>query len=129
MTACPCGKADARSKPVAYESSCGRYIAAGHDAPDAQTLMRSRYAAFVMCHEAYLLSTWHPTTRPAQAAPDPATKWLGLEVRSHSQMDDTHAQVEFVARYRTGGKGDRLHERSRFVNEEGRWYYVDGELL
>ena len=129
MTACPCGKADARSRPVAYEMCCGRFIVQGLPASDAQTLMRSRYAAFVLGDEAYLLATWHPSTRPAQSLPDPAAKWLGLEVRSHSQMDDTHAQVEFVARYRVAGKGERLHERSRFVNEDGRWYYVDGDSL
>jgi uncharacterized protein YchJ len=44
-------------------------------------------------------------------------------------IDADHAEVEFVARSRLAGRGQRLHERSRFVREEGRWFYVDGDLL
>ncbi|MBS0554808.1 MAG: hypothetical protein JSS47_20145, partial [Proteobacteria bacterium] len=35
---------------------------------------------------------------------------------------------EFVARFRVGGRAQRLHETSRFVREDGRWYYVDGDI-
>jgi SEC-C motif domain protein len=90
--------------------------------------MRSRYTAYVLRDEAYLLATWHPSTRATDVAPDPDTKWLGLEVRDHQQVDGSHAEVEFVARYRVQGRGGRMHERSRFVREnDGRWYYVVGE--
>ena len=34
--------------------------------------------------------------------------------------------VEFVARCRDSGRAQRMHETSRFVREQGRWYYVDG---
>jgi len=91
--------------------------------------MRSRYAAFALGLEAYLLDTWHPSTRPA--APlglDPALRWLGLEVRSHQAQDAGHATVEFVARGALGGREVRLHETSRFVREDGRWTYLDGEV-
>jgi SEC-C motif-containing protein len=98
-------------------------------AQDAEALMRSRYAAYVALDRAWLLETWHPSTRPAQLELDPAIKWLGLEVKSHRPVDDTHAEVEFVARFRVGGgRAQRLHERSRFVKEGGRWYYVDGDI-
>ena len=91
--------------------------------------MRSRYTAHVLRDGAYLLATWHPSTRPADASPDPTTKWLGLEVHDHHIVDASHAEVEFVARYRMQGRGGRLRERSRFVREDdGRWYYVDGEI-
>ena len=92
--------------------------------------MRSRYAAYVIRLHEYLLATWHPSTRPAELdlADDP-TKWLGLEVRRHTVQDADHASVEFVARYRIAGRGHRLHELSRFVREDGRWYYVDGEFV
>ena len=94
---------------------------------DALALMRSRYAAFVAGDEAWLLASWHPSTRPRQVAFEPGTRWLGLEVREHKQIDDTHAEVEFVARSRVaGGKAVRLHERGRFVKEAGRWFYLDG---
>ena len=91
--------------------------------------MRSRYAAFVKGLHDYLLQTWHPATRPASLGPpDSGTRWLGLEVRAHRPLDGTHATVEFVARSRVAGRGHRLHEISRFVREDGRWLYVDGEI-
>ena len=91
--------------------------------------MRSRYAAFVLGLDEYLLETWHPDTRPASLGPiDPGTRWLGLEVRAHRPLDDTHATVEFVARSRSAGRGHRLHETSRFVREGGQWFYVDGTI-
>jgi SEC-C motif-containing protein len=33
-----------------------------------------------------------------------------------------------VARSKLGGRAQRLHETSRFVREDGRWFYVDGEM-
>ena len=89
--------------------------------------MRSRYSAFVLGRRDYLLATWHVSTRPADIAFEPAIKWLGLEVRSHRELDADHAEVEFVARCQEGGRATRLHERSRFVREQGRWWYVDGD--
>lgn len=87
--------------------------------------MRSRYTAFVMERADYLLATWHASYRPPSIEFEPNVKWLGLDVRSHRQLDDTHAEVEFVARQKSpGSPAVRLHERSRFVCEEGRWYYL-----
>ncbi|HSV35434.1 MAG TPA: YchJ family metal-binding protein [Ramlibacter sp.] len=124
---CPCGRRGKGQKPLAFGECCGPFLA-GAGAPDAEALMRSRYTAFVLGDESYLMATWHTTTRPEKAQCEPGTKWLGLEVRDHSAVDGQHAEVEFVARYRLAGRGARLHERSRFVKEAGRWYYVDGDL-
>jgi SEC-C motif-containing protein len=99
-------------------------------AAEAEAVMRSRYDAFVRGDREHLLQTWHPSKRPAQLELDPGAKWLGLEVRSRRQVDDTHAEVEFVARCREPtGRATRIHERSRFVKENGRWFYLDGEML
>jgi len=122
---CPCGGA------AAYADCCGLYHAGPLHllAPDAERLMRSRYAAYVLDELDYLRATWHPHTRPAELTPNPAgLKWLGLEVRRAAQQDDTHATVEFIARSKLGGRARRLHETSRFVREGGRWFYVDGDL-
>ncbi|WP_175483767.1 YchJ family protein [Frateuria terrea] len=104
----------------------------GSPAPTAEALMRSRYSAYVLKREDYLLATWHPSTRPAHlklATQQPAPSWLGLSVKRH-QHGTGEAVVEFVARLRYGGgRAQRLHEVSRFVREDGRWYYVDGEIL
>lgn len=91
--------------------------------------MRSRYAAFVLERGDYLLATWHASHRPADIVLDPGTKWLGLEIRRAPARGAVHAEVEFVARQRdAGGRAHRLHETSRFVKENGRWFYVDGDL-
>lgn len=91
--------------------------------------MRSRYTAFVRGDVPHLLATWHAQTRPAALTLEPGVKWLGLEVRGHRVIDADHAEVEFVARSRSGGRATRLHERSRFVREGGHWLYVDGDML
>jgi SEC-C motif domain protein len=105
-------------------------LLAGDPAPTAEALMRSRYTAFVRSDVDYLLSTWHPETRPASLTLDaePRPNWLGLDMRHHEAIDAGHARVEFVARCKIGGKACRLHEISRFERIEGRWLYVDGEV-
>ena len=127
---CPCGRRDARGQALAFARCCGRYLSDFQQtpAPDAEALMRSRYCAFVLEDADYLLATWHPSTRPPELGFEPGLKWLGLEVRAARQAATDHAEVEFVARSRLAGRGHRLHERSRFVREGGRWYYLEGEL-
>ena len=123
---CPCGALSPRRQPLALVDCCGRWRSGGAPAPDAECLMRSRYSAFVQEDAAWLLATWHARTRPAQIDFEPGVHWLGLEVRRHRPIDAAHAEVEFVARYRVGGRAVRLHETSRFVREGGHWFYVDG---
>ena len=121
---CPCGL------PQPYARCCGRWLdsAPPLPAPDAQALMRSRYSAFVLQRADYLLATWHASTRPTAIEFEPGLRWLGLQVKAHHCQDDDHATVEFVARSKQGGRAHRLHESSRFVREQGRWFYVDGEI-
>ncbi len=122
--ACPCGS----SQPF---SGCCQPLLDGGAASSAEALMRSRYTAFVTGDAEYLLQSWHPMNRPAEVGIDVEQKWLGLKIRhtEAGQADDTHGIVEFVARYKIAGKAYRLHEISRFSRVEGRWVYVDGELL
>ncbi len=121
--ACPCGLG------ASFEACCGRYLGTGVPAPAAESLMRSRYTAFVRGDVAHLLATWHVSQRPATLELEDGVKWLGLAVKRHTPIDDAHAEVEFVARSRVRGRGQRLHERSRFVREDGCWFYVDGDIL
>ena len=120
---CPCGSRQN------LDECCGRYHA-GESAPSAEALMRSRYSAFVLRLEPYLLATWHRSTRPAQLdlAAEPKMQWLGLDIKRHQATGADSALVEFVARSKINGRAQRMHEVSRFVHEEGRWYYVDGEF-
>lgn len=120
---CPCGR------PVDYAECCGRYHA-GEPAPDAESLMRSRYAAYVRRDVDYLLASWHPSTRPASLDLDEGagghTTWLGLTVQKSLDTGADTAEVVFLARYRIGGASAvRMVEHSRFVREDGRWYYLD----
>ena len=119
---CPCGS----GKTLTH--CCGPLLAGEVNAATAEALMRSRYSAFTRQDAAYLLRTWHEQTRPAMLdlneAPPP--KWIGLNVIAAQVIDENHAEVEFVARYKLGGRAHRLHETSRFVREQGLWYYVDG---
>ena len=129
LQACPCGRRGASKKPLAFVDCCGRFIGCFETTPalDAESLMRSRYSAFVLERADYLLATWHASQRPASIEFEAGVKWLGLEVRRCQALDDTHAQVEFIARQKSAGEAAlRLHETSRFVLEGGRWYYIDG---
>jgi SEC-C motif-containing protein len=93
--------------------------------------MRSRYTAFCQGNADYLLASWHPTTRPPRLdlSEPPVPKWIGLAILAAPPATGDQGQVEFLARYRVGGRAQRLHERSRFLLEGGRWYYLDGEIL
>ncbi len=120
---CPCTSA------LTYAQCCGLYHA-GLAAPTPESLMRSRYSAYVLGLADYLQATWHPTTRAAELdlSGDAAVKWLGLKVDFATENGD-EGEVYFVARYKVGGKAHRLSEQSRFVREDGRWFYVDGEVV
>ena len=126
--ACPCGRTDARGRPLAYAACCGPAHSGERPAGDAEALMRSRYSAFVRADVPYLLATWHASTRPASLELEAGAKWLGLQIRQHRCTGPSSADVAFVARCRVGGRAVRQHELSRFVCEDGRWYYVDGDV-
>lgn len=120
---CACGS------DRAYPDCCGPYLDDGVPAPDAERLMRSRYTAYVLGREPYLLATWHPDTRPPRLdlGAEPQPRWLGLVVLESAAQDDHHATVRFQARYKVGGRAFRLTETSRFERLGERWYYRDGD--
>ena len=124
--ACPCGSG------VAYRDCCER-LHSGAPAATAEALMRARYCAYVMGDDAFIAASWHATTRPPLAelerdgGPQAQVRWLGLDIKRHEAAGDT-AIVEFVARFKTGGRAERLHEVSRFVRDDGMWWYVDGSF-
>lgn len=127
--ACPCGRLDKKGRAVAYADCCARFVEHFETlpAPDAEHLMRSRYSAFVLENASYLQATWQAGQRPETLDFEPAARWLGLSVKAFRATGEDSAEVEFVARYRVAGRAVRLHERSRFVRENGRWYYLDGD--
>jgi SEC-C motif-containing protein len=91
--------------------------------------MRSRFSAFSVGDVSYLMETWHPGTRPVRLELDPAMRWTRLEIVSAAGGPfDGDGVVEFRAHYVIAGTAGVLHERSRFVRENGRWLYVDGTI-
>ncbi|WP_275271596.1 YchJ family protein [Limnobacter sp. P1] len=122
---CPCGNG-------VYQACCQPFHLHAMLAPTAEALMRSRYSAYALGLSDYVLSTWHISTRPKHLDLQQELaqgKWLGVNVKGHWPQG-SKAEVEFVARYKpNNGPASRLHERSRFVQENGHWYYVDGDLF
>jgi len=118
---CPCNSAQD------YEECC-KPLHEGKAALTAESLMRSRYSAYVLKLEDYLLKTWHPSKRPKilDLSSD-ETKWSGLEIIDKEQggADDHTDIVEFVACFEHQGAEQKLRERSRFVKRSGHWLYKD----
>ena len=121
---CPCGSGQE------YDDCCGRFLQ-GKSANTAEQLMRSRYTAYALNDEIYLLKTWHQSTRPQtlDLGQQNAIKWIDLKILSHSVDADNpaSASVEFVARYKLNGKAQKMQELSDFIYENDRWFYVDGK--
>jgi len=114
-TSCPCGSGKA------FIDCCKPYIRGTQPVPSAEALMRSRYTAYAMNNEQYLLDSWHASTRPESIDMDPTAQWIRLVI-----LKKNTDHVEFVATYRIQGKACKLYENSRFVFEGGKWFYVDG---
>jgi SEC-C motif domain protein len=124
-------------KPVAALCPCGSGLAAqdccllvinGTPASTPEALMRSRYTAFALENEDYLRSSWHASTRPAGTLLAAGTRWSGLNI-INTGSDGDQGSVSFVATFQeVQEKGwYQLQETSRFVREDGRWFYLDGD--
>ncbi|MFI9628501.1 YchJ family protein [Streptomyces sp. NPDC052042] len=118
---CPCGL------PATYAECCGRFHAGTAAAPNCEALMRSRYTAFAVRDEAYLLRTWHPRTRPPAVDFDPGMRWVRLEVLETTDGSAFHTTgtVTFRAHCTAAGQPDSLYEKSRFIRFEGAWVYEE----
>lgn len=120
---CPCGS----TKEYAQ---CCEPLHKGEPASSAEALMRSRYSAFYLNLPEYLERSWHKSTCPKNLVAENAAavkpRWMGLRIKRHDPVDSDHAIVEFTARYKLRGRISVVHEVSRFVRENGHWFYLDG---
>ena len=119
---CPCGSG------IALDDCCGKWHQ-GQPAPSAERLMRSRYSACTLGLIDYVVATTLPAQqaaldRDSMRAWSLGSTWLGLEVEG-SELIDTHAFVTFTARWHDGDGEHRHRERSAFVQQAGRWYFID----
>lgn len=120
---CPCGTGDL------YERCCGPIHGQGAGlGATAEQLMRARYSAYAMANGPFLLSSWHPDTRPASVSFPDEQQWLGLTIVDTTGGGglEKEGTVEFTARFRRGDDHFELHELSSFVRSKGNWLYVDG---
>ncbi|WP_404377954.1 YchJ family protein [Vreelandella aquamarina] len=117
---CPCGSG------TSLALCCQPYHRGEAVAPTPEALMRSRYTAFALDQRDYLLATWHPTTRPEQLLPDAGTQWVALTIEDAPPVQDGQGTVHFRATFREHNGWHVLEEVSRFIWQEGRWWYVDG---
>lgn len=118
---CPCGRA-------AYGECCGP-LHSGAPAPTAERLMRSRYSAFALRLGDYLLTSWHPSTRPNSLSLEDDIVWRRLLIESTEAGGpfDSEGRVTFTAIARTPEGRLEQRERSRFMREGRHWRYLDGE--
>lgn len=127
MTKCPCCSGEK------FDKCCGPYLAGEKAASTAEALMRSRYTAYTKDDYDYVIRTCHSSTRPTQEdfEDDAKINWSGLEIVDTEKglEDDDEGVVEFIARYSYKGTTLGQHERSRFVKEDGKWFYVGGEFV
>ena len=125
MHLCPCGSGRG------YHDCCGPALSGERPAATAEALMRSRFTAFARGDTAYLRASWHRDTRPAQLELDERLTWDRLEIFQveGGGVNDGQGRVGFAAHYRSGAGTGCLRELSRFVHEQGRWFYVDGAAL
>ncbi|MDH5230325.1 MAG: YchJ family metal-binding protein [Gammaproteobacteria bacterium] len=125
MQVCPCGS----GKQLV--DCCGQYLFQSMLPGKAEILMRSRYSAYVLGENDYLLQTWHTKTRPKDIAIDRNIVWTGLQIIEANTSSDSaeRAWVGFVASYEESGRSAKLAERSEFVFENHQWFYLKGEPL
>ena len=121
---CPCGSGNP------YQKCCEPFITGAEIPATAEALMRSRYVAYSQQNNQYILDTWHSSTKSDDTKPaeDPDVQWIGLKILHTEEggPNDDRGVVEFRARCRIKGEAGGLDERSEFIKENGRWYYVDG---
>ncbi len=124
---CPCGS------DRSYQECCKPLHKGQTRASTAEQLMRSRYSAFSKGLVEYLLETLHPSKRTENDRLSllntiKTCQWLKLELLDTiaGTAEDCFGFVEFVAYFKEK-KVSAMREKSRFIKEEGIWFYVDGE--
>lgn len=120
---CPC------ESGVEYSQCCGLFLSGDKYPTTAEALMRSRFSAYALDNTAYILSSWASATRPdANKLSNENLIWQKLEIIDAKKggVNDNKGVVEFKAFYLNNGENYLLHEVSRFIKKDGRWFYVDG---
>ncbi len=122
---CPCGSGRD------FHACCDPYLQ-GEPVPNAETLLRARFSAYATANERYINQTWHPASRPIKLHLHNAeqVRWYGLKIIriENGGPDDQAGLVEFSAHYQIKHRQGQLHEISHFARDNGKWYYLEGEI-
>jgi SEC-C motif-containing protein len=125
---CPC------ASKLTFDRCCEPYLD-GKKIPDtAEKLMRSRFSAYALGRADYLAATTAAAEREKLDVEElarycRAVRCISMKVlgtKAGGPGDET-GEVVFHAKLLINGKRMLHWERSRFVREEGRWAYLDGE--
>lgn len=109
-----------------YKDCCEPFLEKMSLPSTAEELMRSRYTAYTLKDEDYLLRTWAEETQPRIVEFERAIHWIGLKVLETNKLEDDSYTVRFIAKYKLNGKAFRLEENSLFNRVQSRWYYIKG---
>ena len=127
---CYCGS------QVSFNQCCEPLLNGTKKAITAEQLMRSRYSAFCCANIDYLIDSHHvskhqPNDRETLSSTIDQCQWLALRVNSTQKglSTDSTGEVEFTATYLLNGKPTQLREKSQFVKEEDRWFYLEGDVF
>lgn len=125
---CPCGsqKSYADCCEIAHKNHAAVTTPA--------QLMRSRYSAHALQLVDYVIDTYHPSCQAElqreSITQSVASHWIKLDVADVQKgCDENEGFVTFFAYFEDEKQLYCLGERSRFLRENGLWYYIDGEFI
>ena len=120
---CPCGS------KLKYKHCCKTY----HDGRAPKTallLMKSRYSAYALGKAKYIMKTNYNNTDTIESIDEFSRNTLFKKLEIFEFIDgDDEAFVTFKANLLTNNSESSFTEKSRFIKENGIWFYVDGEMI
>ncbi|QBY03015.1 hypothetical protein E2K93_00900 [Thalassotalea sp. HSM 43] len=125
---CPCGSQQE------LDHCCQAIITGAKQANTAEQLMRSRFTAYALGDSKYVANTYAAAKQAENSEADikawmDETVWLSLNVEQTDYTDNTYHYVQFVVRYLHGEQLCEMRENSRFLQENGSWRYLDGDII
>lgn len=135
MSDCPCRIMDTKKLPL--DACCGPYLKGSKKAPTAESMMRSRYSAYVEKNIDYIdqtqLNEKNEVFNKEEALKwADSSEWLGLEIKrtQKGEANDDSGVVEFIAHYKDKASGTELrhHETSLFQKQNGDWKFKEGNI-
>lgn len=135
MSLCPCRSMD--QIKLQYEECCEPFLKGKKKAPTVETLMRSRYVAYVVKNINYIDETQITVENEVFNKEEAlkwaeSSEWLGLEIKKtqKGEPNDNTGVVEFVAHYKDKASGTELrhHETSLFQKRDGDWKFKEGQI-